>query len=129
MTSAQAVTCGVLFVNGNVVLTMFGIPALAYGAVLGLGLDALSAEKAAALAFLLSWPLAWLCWSLLVPRWRIWAYERIEDIGQLKRSAVTAGLIWREGHFFERTEIRTPYQRRRIRELEQAWSDKVGTEN
>ncbi|WP_417232009.1 hypothetical protein [Brevundimonas sp.] len=122
MTPAQAVSRGVLTVNGTVMLTMLGLPALTGGGALLLGLDQATAGSTAALTFLLSWPLAWLSWSLLVPRWRVWAYERVENLDALKVRGVEAGLIWREGHFFERTEIRTSQQRQRLRELEQAWS-------
>jgi hypothetical protein len=59
--------------------------------------------------------LAWLAWSLLVPRWRLWSYERVEDIKELKRCAVSAQLIWPEGHFFERTEIASKELRQKLR--------------
>ena len=62
--------------------------------------------------------LAWLWWTLAVPRWRVWAYERVGDIGELKQQAVMGGLLWPDGSFFERTEIRSPAQKRRIAELE-----------
>ncbi|WGM38859.1 hypothetical protein [Caulobacter sp. NIBR1757] len=122
MTPDKAVSRGVLVVNGSVMLVMFGLPSLVYAAVLLLGVDSSSAATVAVLAFMVCWPLAWLTWSLLVPRWRLWAYSRVEDIDELKAYGVAAGLIWREGHLFERTEIRTPDQRRRLRELEQAWA-------
>jgi hypothetical protein len=101
---------------------MLGVPALAYATTLLLGFDGRTAGPVAGLAFFASWPLAWLTWSLLVVRWRIWAYERVEDLDELKMRGVAAGLIWRDGHFFERTEIRSQHQRDRIRELEQAWA-------
>jgi len=103
---------------------MFGVPALSYGATLLLGFDGQIAAPIAALAFFAGWPLAWLTWSFLVPRWRVWAYEHVEDLDELKMRAVEAGLIWRDGHFFERTEIRSKQQRQRIHELEQAWAAK-----
>ena len=105
---------------------MFGVPAFAYAMTLLLGFDAEIAGPVAGLTFIASWPLAWLTWSLLVVRWRIWAYERVEDLSELKMQAVAAGLIWRDGHFFERTEIRSQHQRKRIRDLEQAWAAKRG---
>ncbi len=74
-------------------------------------------------AFLLSFVGGWLAWSLLVPKWRLWAYERVHDIAELKRQAVAAQLIWPEGHFFERTEIASPALRARLRELEASRRD------
>lgn len=124
VTPSEAVSRGVLSVNGSVMLVMFGLPALVFGSGRLVGFDASSAGNAAAVAFLASWPLAWLSWSLLVPRWRVWAYERVEDLDELKWRGVSAGLIWRDGHFLERTEIRSKQQGQRIRELEAAWEAK-----
>jgi hypothetical protein len=62
--------------------------------------------------------LSWLAWSVLVPRWRLWAYERVSDLGELKRLAVLSYLIWPEGSVFARTEIASKALRTRLRELE-----------
>tara|TARA_R110002072_G_scaffold237139_1_gene394625 strand:- start:222 stop:566 length:345 start_codon:yes stop_codon:yes gene_type:complete len=50
---------------------------------------------------------AWLWWSLSVPKWRLWAYSRVQDINALKTAAVSAGLTWPDGSFFEKTEIKS----------------------
>jgi hypothetical protein len=72
------------------------------------------------IAFFGGFFLGWLAWSILVPRWRLWAYERVQDISELKNYAVDAKIIWPEGHFFERTEIAPAKLRIRLRELELA---------
>jgi hypothetical protein len=61
----------------------------------------------------------WLWWSVQVPKWRLWAYERVDDIGELKRRAIEARLIWPDGSVFSRTEIKSAAQAARERELEQ----------
>jgi hypothetical protein len=58
-------------------------------------------------AFMSGLPVAWAWWSISVPRWRVWAYERVEDIPLLKKRAVQVGLVWPDGHFFERTEFKS----------------------
>jgi hypothetical protein len=73
-------------------------------------------------AFLLSFVGGWVVWSIQVPRWRLWAYERVEDIEALKRKAADNQLIWPEGHFFERTEIASRSTWARIRSFEAARS-------
>ncbi|HXI47981.1 MAG TPA: hypothetical protein VNH39_05270, partial [Steroidobacteraceae bacterium] len=50
---------------------------------------------------------AWLWWSIHVPKWRLWAYERVDNIPELKRRAIAAGLIWPDGSIFSRTEIKS----------------------
>jgi hypothetical protein len=126
VTPEQAVSRGVLTVNGSVMAVMFGIPALVFGLALLLGLDRDLAGGLAGLILVVCLPSAWLTWSLLVPRWRLWAYERVDDLDELKARGVEAGLIWREGHIFERTEFRTRDQRERLQALEQAWLAKRG---
>ena len=59
------------------------------------------------IAFPIGFVLAWAWWSLTVPHWRLWAYQRVASISDLKRKAVSAGLIWPDGSFFARTEIKS----------------------
>ena len=49
--------------------------------------------------------LAWLWWSLAVPRWRRWALGRGVDPDELQNLAQKVGLVWRRGSFFEKTEL------------------------
>lgn len=121
MSPEQAVSRGQFVVNGAVSVVMWGLPGLAALAAFAVTRDAATAGGVAGLAFLACWPFAWLTWSILAPRWRLWAYERVEDLGELKRLAVQGSLIWPDGHLFERTEIRSKAQRKRISEREAAW--------
>ena len=73
---------------------------------------------AMAALLLLGFIAAWSWWSFMVPRWRIWAWERVADLRQLRMRAVRAGLIWPEGHFFERTEYRPSHIKAKLRVLE-----------
>ena len=62
---------------------------------------------AATLALLvLGLVIAWCWWAYMVPRWRVWAWQRVDDLSGLRASAVHAGLIWPKGHLLEKTEIR-----------------------
>jgi hypothetical protein len=108
MTPARAVLVGSMVVNGPVLLLLFGPSAIVWWlggapkvihAPLGLRL---------ALSFGLSVCVAWLWWSVAIPRWRIWAFERVSDLPKLKQMAVAARLTWPEGSVFERTEIKSP---------------------
>jgi hypothetical protein len=120
ITAAKAVRHGLLTVNGAVMLLMFGPPALVGGLFWLFGRSDLGG-LAACIVVVPSWICAWLAWSILTPRWRVWAYQRVDNIDELKARAVEAGVIWPDGHFFERTEIRSAEQRRRILEIEDAY--------
>ena len=77
--------------------------------------------------FVLCFACAWLWWSIHVPKWRLWAYERVDNIPELKRRAVAAGLIWPDGSIFSRTEIKSAAHAARERELEQSTANGSGT--
>jgi pyrimidine-nucleoside phosphorylase len=48
---------------------------------------------------------AWLYWSLTVPRWRLWAMRSGADAELTQILAQRAGLVWKRGSMFEKTEI------------------------
>ena len=64
--------------------------------------------------------LSWLVWSLQVPRWRLWAYRRVDDLDKLKRLGVESKILWPEGHVFGQTEIASQKVRAELKKLEQA---------
>jgi hypothetical protein len=70
------------------------------------------------------WLAAWLWWSFNIPKWRIWALERVDDWRGLEGRAIAAGLIWSEDTWFGRlcaaTEIWSSRDRRRFAELKRA---------
>jgi 8-oxo-dGTP diphosphatase len=107
----RAVTVGRAVVNGPVFLLLFGPGLAAWKFMPGSGPWILG-------AFAAGFVLAWLWWSFSVPRWRVWAYQHVSDISELKQAAVLAGLTWPDGHLFERTEIKSAAIRAREEALE-----------
>lgn len=75
--------------------------------------------------YLMGFVLAWLWWSISVPKWRLWTLQRVENISQLYMKAVQAGLMWPRGHFFEKTEIRSNTHAIQEQELELIYYLKV----
>ncbi|RKR85037.1 hypothetical protein BDD43_5293 [Mucilaginibacter gracilis] len=65
-----------------------------------------------------SFILAWLYWSVMITRWRIWAFENVSNVNELKKRAVKEKLIWKDGSFFEKTEIRTAADKRKLNSLQ-----------
>ena len=109
MSNAKAIAIGSLVVNGPVLLLLCA-PVVIYTV----------APRFAWVVFI--YPIflacAWLWWSLTVPLWRIWAYERVASAQELKRQAVAANLTWPSGSLFERTEIKSAAVRYREKQLE-----------
>lgn len=70
---------------------------------------------------------AWFWWSIQIPKWRLWAYERVTDIPELKRRAIEAQLTWPDGSIFARTEIKSASHKAREQELERRAYANVAT--
>ena len=75
--------------------------------------------RAIVVLFVLCFVCAWLWWSVQVPKWRLWAYQRVNDIAELKRRAIAEQLTWPDGSIFARTEIKSTAHAALERELEQ----------
>jgi hypothetical protein len=75
-------------------------------------------------SFLGGFILGWLIWSIQVPHWRLWAYQRVADIDELKWSAVAAQILWPEGHVFQKTEIMSRTLRAKLKAFEERGHNK-----
>ena len=128
ITIKQALRRGFFCINGPVMLIMFMPFGIAYGVhnllpylrpflasdIIGF-IDAICVT----LSFL-GFPAGWLWWSVSVPKWKLWAYSRVDNLLALKRAAVRAGLIWPDGSLFAKTEICSREVRKQIQALEDA---------
>lgn len=106
---------GQIFINFPLMTVMFGFMGLFYY----LNKSGLISKPIMLVGFVISFILGWLVWSLLIPKWRIWAFEKINEKlhTALKEEAVKAKLIWPDGHLFEKTEIRSAEQKAKIKAI------------
>lgn len=102
---------GQLTVNVPVFIFMFGIPSL----ILYLTNDGWHLP----ISFILSYIMAWTWWSFTIVYWRIWAFENTskKDWSDLKYRAIEGKLIWPDGSWFEKTEIRSKAQKAKIEKI------------
>lgn len=66
------------------------------------------------IGLIISLVLPCLWWGLIVTKWRIWAFGNCRNVHELKRQAIKNKLIWPDGSRYEKTEIRTRYQRSQL---------------
>lgn len=113
----QAILWGILVVNVPVLLLLTG-PIALFALLIERHIFSQAHNWIGVLVFVTSYVLAWLWWSVYIPRWRIWAYERVNDTPSLKKQAVVAVLTWPEGHAFAKMELKSSAQAQRERELD-----------
>lgn len=114
ITVDKAIKRGHLIVNAPAILAMIGCPGLAFY----LFTIDLIPNWGIAIGFLIGFILAWLIWSVMITKWRIWAFESVRNVHELKKRAIQEKLIWDDGNIFEKTEIRNEEDKKRLKRLE-----------
>lgn len=113
----EAISKGHKVVNFPVMAINAGVVAL----TVYLGVQKLIPIWGYFIGLILGFVLSWLWWSFKIAKWRVWAFENVRNVHELKKRAIQERLIWPDGHFFEKTEIwsaadreREPYCRRNL---------------
>lgn len=114
VTVNKAIRRGHLIVNVPVFVTIVGCPIIAFY----LSKQNIIPNWGIAIAFIICFVFAWLIWSYMITKWRIWAFESVRNVHELKKRAIQEKLIWDDGSIFEKTEIRSRNDKIKIRKLE-----------
>jgi hypothetical protein len=121
----KAVLIGTLVVNGPVTILMFA-PAVTFLWLIKIAVVSEDQIWLVLLIFAASFVFAWLSWPISIVKWRLWAFESVDDIQQLKIAAVAIGLTWPNGHMLSKTELKSKSQTAREMELDKANSGPRG---
>lgn len=70
------------------------------------------------IGFLLAFVLSWFYWSIMITKWRLWAFSNVRNVHELRQRAVEGKLIWQEGSIYEKTEIRSKKEREKWKNLQ-----------
>ena len=92
-TTRHAVRMGKLWVNVPALLLLLGPLAAIVIADVWLP-NGLQPRWLVALILTASWVLAWLWWSVAVPRWQVWAMRRAANLDDLMAQAIAAKILW-----------------------------------
>lgn len=109
LTVNQAISKGHKWVN----YPIFGIMLLGFGLTIYLMIIVKNAWIFP-IGFVFTFVLMWFWWSFVITKWRIWAFGNCRNVHELKRKAINEKLIWPDGSRFEKTEIRTNWQREQL---------------
>jgi hypothetical protein len=110
----KAISRGHLIVNIPVFICIIGIPALSFY----LSNQNLIPKWGIGIGFILGFAFAWSVWSFMITKWRIWAFQNVRNVHELKKRAIQEKLIWNDGNIFEKTEIRTLEDKEELKKLE-----------
>ena len=123
----RAIWTGLFLVNGPVLIFLVG-PLLLFDRLIKAGWVSREYNWLGLVALVASLFVAWAWWSVSIVRWRLWAYERVQDLRHLKEEAVSVGLTWPDGHLLGKTEIKSKTQSQPERELDPLDPDAVDDE-
>ena len=99
----KAITKGHLIINVPVMIIMLGIPGIA----MYLSIEKLIPNWSIGVSFFLGFGFAWVYWSYGITKWRIWAFENVRNVHELKKKAIEQGLVWKDNSWFNKTEIKS----------------------
>lgn len=116
----RAIKRGQLMVNIPVFIVIVGCP------ILGVVLSnyRIIPEWGIGVTLFLGFILSWLVWGILITKWRIWAFNNVRNVYELKKRAIEDKLIWRDDSFFAKTEIRGREDKRKLKQLEKKFEQK-----
>lgn len=120
ITVEEAIKKGHLIVNAPVFIVIIGCPAFA----MYLSVQYSIPSWGIGAGFLIGFLFAWLIWSFMITKWRIWAFENVRNVHELKKRAIQEKLIWNDGNIFEKTEIRTAKDKIKLKTLEKKFEQK-----
>jgi len=69
--------------------------------------------------FISSFIAPWIWWSVRVVKWKIWAFSNVTDLKVLEKKAIAQQLIWPQGNWFEKTEIKSSREKKQLEQLYQ----------
>jgi hypothetical protein len=114
VTVDKAIKRGHLTVNLPVTLYMFGTS----GFAMYLSNIKIIPNWGIAVGFVLGFGFAWWFWSYKITKWRLWAFENVRNVHELKKRAIQEGLIWKDNKWYERTEIQSDSDKLKWKELQ-----------
>jgi len=117
----KIILVGHLMINVPALLMTFGLPAIAFFLFEHVALKIIFAVGGFVLGIALSWKL----WSLLVTKWRLWAFNQVEegDWHELKELAIINKLIWPDGSEHELKEIRSTKEEEQLSNIAEKISE------
>ena len=110
----KAINRGHLMVNIPVFICIIGFPAITIylsrkGIIPGWGI---------VIGSLIGFAISWFIWSFMITKWRIWAFENVRNVHELKKRAIEQKLLWKDGSVFEKTEIKSHRDKLKLKKLE-----------
>jgi len=110
----EAIARGHRTVNYPIIGIITGVPTL----LIVLRTQKLVPPWTVPVSFVVALVLAWLWWSVMVTKWRIWAFENVRNVHELKRRAIREKLIWPDDSLFVNTELRSRANRQKLASLQ-----------
>ncbi|TRX30150.1 hypothetical protein FNW52_20410 [Flavobacterium sp. ZT3R18] len=111
----EAIKKGHRMVNYPSMLIMFAV----LGITIYCGIQNYLPKWTIPVGIILSFILSWLYWSFAITKWRIWSFENVRNVHELKKRAIQEKLIWKDGSLFEKTEIRKESEIEKLNSLQE----------
>lgn len=76
------------------------------------------------IGFICSTLISILFWSFTITNWKIWAYENVRNLHELKRRAIQEKLTYEDDSFYLKLEFKSQRQKEKLKYLEKRFENK-----
>ena len=77
-----------------------------------------------AVSAVVGFALGWIYSGFAVVRWKIWAFENVKNVHELKEKAIKENIIYKDGHWSEKLNFANYEQRQKLKMLERRFLSK-----
>ena len=113
VTVDKAISKGHKMINFPIIIIMFMI----IGPTLYFGSQNLISIWIFIGGFVLALTLSLLWWSIMITKWKLWAFENVRNVHELKKRAIQEKFIWANDNIFDKTKIRTIKNKEKLNTL------------
>ncbi|MGA6119201.1 hypothetical protein [Sphingobacterium anhuiense] len=71
------------------------------------------------IGFVFAVAFSWIWWSIMITKWRLWAFDNVRNVHELKKRAIQEKLIWPDDVIFNKTEISNATEKEKWNVLKQ----------
>lgn len=101
VTVDEAISKGHRMVNYPVFIIIIGV----IGLTIYLVLQKIIPTWCFPVGFILAFGFAWLMWSIMITKWRLWAFDNVRNVHELKKRAIQEKLIWADNSILKRRKF------------------------
>ncbi len=120
ITVDKALTCGRKWVG----YPAFGLFITCFILILFFGVLRIIPNWGIPLGWIFGFFISWIWWRFSITKWRLWAFENVRNVHELKRRAMQENLMWEDSSFIEKMAYKSASDKMRWISIQRKFNQK-----